>query len=199
MITLAMDSAYKMLTVGLYQDGNLLAGFSEPEFKKQSEMIFPVIEDLLKKTGLDYKDLDEVVITRGPGSYTGIRIAMTIAKVLCTSLHIPLYTISTMELYAGLEPGANVILDARGKRAYTAHVENGKTDWMGIVEVENLPAWLDEHPGKLIGDAFLLEQEEVPVDFLANFASLRPIAREVENVHALVPDYLKESDAYRVG
>lgn len=199
MITLAMDSAYKMLNVGLYQDGVLLAGFCEPEFKKQSEMIFPVIEDLLKKTGLDYQDLDEVLITRGPGSYTGIRIAMTIAKVLCTSLHLPLYTLSTMELYAGMEPSANVILDARGKRAYTAHVENGKTGWMGIVEVENLPAWLIEHPGRLIGDNYLLEQEEVPVDFLANFAALRPQAQKVENIHALVPDYLKESNAYRVG
>lgn len=199
MITLAMDSAYKMLTVGLYQDGVLLAGFSEPEFKKQSEMIFPVIEDLLKKNGLDYQDLDEVLITRGPGSYTGIRIAMTIAKVLCTNLHLPLYTITTTELYAGMEPAANVILDARGKRAYTAHIENGKTCWLGIVEVENLPAWLDEHPGKLIGDNDLLNQEVAPVDFLANFAALRPTAEKVENIHALVPEYLKESDAYRVG
>lgn len=199
MITLAMDSAYKMLTVGLYRDGELLAGFSETEFKKQSEMIFPVIESLLKETGLDYQDIDEVLITQGPGSYTGIRIAMTISKVLCTSLHLPLYVVSTMELYAGTAPSVNVILDARGKRAYTAHVENGKTTWMGIVETENLPAWLQEHPGVLTGDTFLVEQEAAPVDFLANFGALRPLAEPVENIHALVPVYLKDSDAYRVG
>ena len=81
---------------------------------------------LLKETNLDYKDIDRVIITKGPGSYTGIRIAMTIAKVLCSQMHKELYTISTMQLYAGIEKQANVILDARSQRAYVAHVEDGQ-------------------------------------------------------------------------
>ena len=126
MISLCMDSAYKQLVLGLYKDQELLAGISLEAFKKQSETIFVELNRLLKETGLDYKDMDRVIITKGPGSYTGIRIAMTIAKVLCTTMHKELYCISTMQLYAGKEPMANVILDARSKRAYVAHCENGK-------------------------------------------------------------------------
>ena len=126
MISLCMDSAYKQLVLGLYKDQELLAGISLEAFKKQSETIFVELNRLLKETGLDYKDMDRVIITKGPGSYTGIRIAMTIAKVLCSQMHKDLYTISTMQLYAGIEKQANVILDARSQRAYVAHVEDGQ-------------------------------------------------------------------------
>lgn len=83
------------------------------------------LNQLFEKTGLDYKDVDEVIITDGPGSYTGIRIAMTIAKVFCTQMHKTLKCISTMQLFAGMDESANVILDARSKRAYVAHLEKG--------------------------------------------------------------------------
>lgn len=115
MISLCMDSAYKQLVLGLYKDQELLAGISLEAFKKQSETIFVELNRLLKETNLDYKDIDRVIITKGPGSYTGIRIAMTIAKVLCSQMHKELYTISTMQLYAGIEKQANVILDAAVK------------------------------------------------------------------------------------
>ena len=87
MISLCMDSAYKALVLGLYKDGTLIDGVSIEAFKKQSETIFVELNQLFGKTGLDYKDVDEVIITDGPGSYTGIRIAMTIAKVFCTQMH----------------------------------------------------------------------------------------------------------------
>ena len=87
MISLCMDSAYKQLVLGLYKDKELLAGISLEAFKKQSETIFVELNRLLKETNLDYKDIDRVIITKGPGSYTGIRIAMTIAKVLCSQMH----------------------------------------------------------------------------------------------------------------
>ena len=138
MISLCMDSAYKQLVLGLYKDQELLAGISLEAFKKQSETIFVELNRLLKETNLDYKDMDRVIITKGPGSYTGIRIAMTIAKVLCSQMHKDLYTISTMQLYAGIEKQANVILDARSQRAYVAHVEentNFLTLWAIIVSM----------------------------------------------------------------
>ncbi len=125
MISLCMDTAYKQLVLGIYQDRKLLAGVAKTAFKKQSESIFVELNALLKEVKLDYKDIDRVIITKGPGSYTGIRIAMTIAKVLCTQMHKELYCISTMQVYAGLKEKANVVLDARSQRVYIAHLENG--------------------------------------------------------------------------
>ncbi len=143
MITLSMDSAYKNLIIGLYKDGSLIDGVAKEAFKKQSETIFVELNALLDRNQMTYDAIDEVLITDGPGSYTGIRIAMTIAKVFCTTKHIPLSCISTMQLYAGMEESANVILDARGKRAYVAHIEKGVI--IGdtqILDVEAIPAFL---------------------------------------------------------
>ena len=197
MISLCMDSDYKQLVLGLYKEDTLLAGISLEAFKKQSETIFVELNKILEQANLDYKAIDRVVITRGPGSYTGIRIAMTIAKVLCSQMHKELYTISTMQLYAGLEPSANVILDVRSHRAYVAHLEKGKI--IGntqILDLEEAKDFLKAHPGKVFGDALLSEVE--PSDFLKNFIELKAEYQKVENIHALVPDYLKESDAYKV-
>ena len=196
MISLCMDTAYKQLVLGIYQDGQLLEGVAKTAFKKQSESIFVELNALLKRVNLDYKDIDRVIITKGPGSYTGIRIAMTIAKVLCTQMHKELYCISTMQLYAGMDESANVILDARSNRAYVAHIEKGiiqgKTE---ILSLDDVPAFLESHPGTLYGDNYLLEKEEVEPDYLKNFIEVP--AEKVENIHALVPDYLKESSAYK--
>jgi tRNA threonylcarbamoyladenosine biosynthesis protein TsaB len=74
--------------------------------------------------GLKPMDIDQCVITDGPGSYTGVRIAMTVAKVMCAMRSLPLYTLGTLQLYAGRET-CTVLLDARGKRAYAASFENG--------------------------------------------------------------------------
>lgn len=199
MISLCMDSAYKQLVLGLYKDQELLAGISLEAFKKQSETIFVELNRLLKETGLDYKDMDRVIITKGPGSYTGIRIAMTIAKVLCSQMHKDLYTISTMQLYAGIEKQANVILDARSQRAYVAHVENGQIQGnTQILTLDEVKEFIETNTGILLGDADLMGQDVQKVDFLKNFIELEPYYEKVENIHALVPDYLKESDSYKV-
>ena len=199
MISLCMDSAYKQLVLGLYKDKELLAGISLEAFKKQSETIFVELNRLLKETNLDYKDIDRVIITKGPGSYTGIRIAMTIAKVLCSQMHKELYTISTMQLYAGIEKQANVILDARSQRAYVAHVEDGQIQGnIQILTLDEVKEFIKTNPGILLGDADLVGQNVQKVDFLKNFIELEPCYEKVENIHALVPDYLKESDSYKV-
>lgn len=198
MISLCMDSAYKHLVIGIYKDKDLLAGVCFEAFKKQSETIFVELERLLQEAKLDYKDIDRVVITKGPGSYTGIRIAMTIAKVLCSQMHIDLYTISTMQLYAGNQE-ATVILDARGNRAYAAHIQDRKiVGKVEIVEVDRLEEYLKQYEGIVLGDGYLAGLERPAPDMLKNFIDLEDVFEKVENVHALVPEYLKESDAYKV-
>ena len=125
---------------------------------------------LLKETNLDYKDIDRVIITKGPGSYTGIRIAMTIAKVLCSQMHKELYTISTMQLYAGIEKQANVILDARSQRAYVAHVEDGQIQGnIQILTLDEVKEFIETNPGILLGDADLMGQDVQKVDFFKEF------------------------------
>lgn len=70
--------------------------------EKQSETLFPALVSLMEEANWQVDDIEHVIITDGPGSYTGVRIAMTVAKVLCTRKQIPLSCISSLQLYAGM-------------------------------------------------------------------------------------------------
>lgn len=198
MKTLVMDTAWKNLVLALFEDGELKASFCKEAFKQQSETLFVELKKLLEACGWSLRDLDEVIITDGPGSYTGLRIAMTAAKILGTQEPIAVRTISTLQLYAGADPAANVILDARGGRVYAGRVENGTLSWSGILPLEEVDAFLQAHPGTLYGEGELIGQNAAPSDFVRNARDLLALAAPVDNVHALIPRYMKESDSYRV-
>lgn len=198
MKSLFLDTAWKNLVIVLMEDGQIRASFSKEAFKKQSETLMAKLQEMLGEAGWKLKDIDEVMITDGPGSYTGLRIAMTSAKLLASQLNIPLKTISTFQLYAGKEDKANVILDARGHRAYAAHLENGKEISAGIVDLDVLEQFLASHPGTLFGEGELVHQPAASSDFAANAASLLEQGQVVDNVMLLTPRYMKENDSYLV-
>lgn len=104
MKTLVMDTALEKSGDRSFEDGNPVEGLSKEAFKKQSESLLAELEVLLRKAGWSLKDIDEVIVTDGPGSYTGLRIAMTTAKILGTQSHAKVRTISTLQLYAGTAP-----------------------------------------------------------------------------------------------
>jgi len=199
MKTLCLDSAHKYLVIGLYENDTFVCGCANLSWKKQSETIFPELMRLMGEAGWDSDDLDEVVLTDGPGSYTGVRIAMSVAKVLCTRKHIPLYVISTLQLYAGLKEHAMVIMDARSSRAYVGFTHKGAfCSAETILTLDEIKDIVSKEQYHLYGDFDLLNKEAEHADFLHNFIALRPYYRKVENIHTLIPRYLKESDAYKV-
>lgn len=149
MKTLFMDTAWKNLVIVLMEDGRIVESLSIEAFKRQSEELFVRLKELLDQAGWKLKDVDEVIITDGPGSYTGLRIAMTAAKILGTQSKAKVRTISTLQLYAGKAQNANVLLDARGHRAYAGHLENGQPIWTGILDLDDVPAFLEQYPGEL--------------------------------------------------
>lgn len=195
MITLCMDTSHIFLVLVVYQDNTCLAQIEKPCWKRQSEEIFPCLEQLLSDANITQEDIDQVVITKGPGSYTGIRIAMTIAKVICRLKEIPLFTIGTLELYAGTEPMTRVLLDARGKRAYTGVFDQGKAiEPVHIQAIEEMNVSSLEN---VIGDGHLVGKEDCYPDFAKHFIACKDLWKKEENVDVVVPEYLKEIEAYR--
>ena len=79
MLTLCIDTAYKYLTCALIKDDKVISSYSEPCFKRQSEEVFHAMEVVFASAGIDRRAIDSICISSGPGSYTGVRIAMTIA------------------------------------------------------------------------------------------------------------------------
>lgn len=199
MKTLCMDSAHKNLVLVLAQDNQVLASCALSCWKQQSETIFPKLEKLMQDVYWTPDDIDEVVITDGPGSYTGVRIAMTIAKVFCTQKHVQLYTISTLQLYAGICEKAFVMLDARSSRAYCGVIEQGIVKHEEIMQLADARTYIEKNPSlTLFGDCELIERTSAPLTFVENFIALRSQWQRVENIHILTPRYLKDQDAYRV-
>lgn len=194
-----MDSAHKYLVIGLYEDDKLISGCANLSWKKQSETIFPELMRLMAEAKWTSDSIDAVVISEGPGSYTGVRIAMSVAKVLCTRKNIPLYTISTLQLYAGMGENILVMLDARSARAYYGVLTNGQfVEPETILPLTEIQERLHAKAYTLVGDGELLDREVPTVDFLANFIALKQMWKKVDNIHTLVPRYLKEQDAYKV-
>lgn len=199
MRTLCLDSAHKHLIIGLYENDRLICGTVNMCWKRQSETIFPELMRLMQEANWDSDDVDEVVITDGPGSYTGVRIAMCVAKVLCTRKHLPLYAISTLQLYAGAAEHALVMLDARSSRAYVGFLHMGTFEKEEqILTLDEVKKEIEDKNYRIYGDCELIDKAAVPADFLHNFIALRPQYRKIENIHTLTPRYLKEADAYKV-
>lgn len=196
MITLCMDTSHLFLTLALIKDDELIASVQEECWKQQSEEIFPQLEKMLRSVSLTSDDIDQVVITKGPGSYTGVRIAMTIAKVFCSMTDKPLYTLPTMLLYAGLQK-CRVVLDARGKRVYTCAYDNGVAVEDERVEyIEDLKEQVKSE--SLVGDGQLFDQQKNYPDMAKNFLLLKDKWQKADNVHLVVPEYLKSAQAYKV-
>lgn len=192
MITLCMDTSHTWLVVGLIKDDKVIGKLQEKCWKKQSEELFPKLIELMDSLQLVPEDIDQIVISKGPGSYTGVRIAMTVAKVFCAMRNLPIYTVSTLLLYAG-KRNCRVITDARGNRVYTGLFQDGHVvDQEQVIEISDLHIENEE----IVGDGHLVGKEDIWPDIVENFNDLKDQWEAWENVHLVVPEYLKSSDSY---
>lgn len=192
MKTLVLDTCHKYIVVGCYEDNICLSSISECAWKKQSERFFDALDTCMNQAGWTPEDINQVVITDGPGSYTGERIAMTFAKVLCTRKPIDLFTIRTYMIFAG-DQSCEVILDARSNRAYCGVCENGKLVNESIKTLDEIK--VEKEQGVLIvGDVDLIGEEYQEINFVENFMKVKKYWNKVENIHTLIPHYLKSKE-----
>lgn len=194
MLTLCLDTSHKYLVIGLIKDDVIISNFMQESWKRQSETILPEIDKALKTLRLSPKDINQIVITAGPGSFTGVRIAMTIAKLLGSLTDIEIFTISTLRLYAG-DRNALVILDARGKRAYCGRYNNHIGDEM-ILKLDDIHEQISDDT-LIIGDGKLIGYEDNYPDIVSNFLVCKSYWTKVDNVDLLKPVYFKEASEYK--
>ena len=93
---LAFDTSSKALSVAILEDETLLAETTLTIKKNHSITLMPVIDFLMRQIDLTPKDLDRIVVAEGPGSYTGLRIAVATAKTLAHTLGIELVGVSSL-------------------------------------------------------------------------------------------------------
>lgn len=199
MKTIVMDSANKYLVVALYEDGKCIDKIQEIGNRKQSEYAIVYLEKLLQKHQLKVLDFDEMVITIGPGSYTGVRVALTIAKTIAATANIKIKTVSSLKALAGMKK-AIAILDARSQKVFLGIYNQGQTiveDCM--IELNQVDQYIQQYSDyELTGDISLLGKTEKEVDLATHIYELSRLEDDIADVDNLVPEYIKEVEARKI-
>ena len=126
MYSLLLDSADKYLGIGIALNNEIIDKVYFEAWQRQSELMVPELEKILKKNNIDPKSINEIIVTKGPGSYTGVRIALTIAKIYAYALGIKCYAISSLQILEKEGISSICLMNARSNRSYFAVYNDGK-------------------------------------------------------------------------
>jgi len=113
-LTLAFDTATEVATSALVDDGEVLA-----ERASRAQTLLEDVDALLRQGGAHPGDLDALAIGIGPGSFTGVRIGLAVARGLALSLDVRGAGVSTLDALAAGAPGAVPVVDARRREVFT--------------------------------------------------------------------------------
>ena len=216
---LSIETSTSICSVAIHEQGELLALAEIKEPGAHAEKLLLLVDEVFEKAGLNFRDLDAVAVSQGPGSYTGLRIGVSTAKGIAYGLDIPLIGINTLQAMAAsqpLNPGEFVVavLDARRKEVYTQTFGDSLQEITSIealvLEEGVFASVLEKGKVYFVGDGVEKVQEEVKhvnALFIADWASslsaknmgqlaFEKFARqEWEDLAYFVPNYLKEFKA----
>ena len=163
---LAFDSTAKIATVAVTEEDKALLLYSVDNGLTQSELLLPMAEAALKALRLDFSDIGAYAVTVGPGSFTGVRIGVSLVKGLAFGKGVPCVPLSTLEALAeNLREMPGIIvpcMDARRSQVYTAIFLSDGENLTRITEdiaipISELYELLNKYEGKkiyLVGDGY---------------------------------------------
>jgi len=187
-LILNLETASTNCSVSLALDGRLLALREEnsPGYS-HSEQLHPFIEELLREAGKAFTDLDAIAVSKGPGSYTGLRIGVSAAKGLCYAQDIPLLALPTLRSMAlqlqGKEGLLIPVLDARRMEVYSAVYSNDLKEIRAtkaeIISPESFAQYLASGNVHLLGSGAKKCREILRHPNLVFHEAIVPSAREM--------------------
>jgi tRNA threonylcarbamoyladenosine biosynthesis protein TsaB len=204
MLILALDTALETCSAALVRDGQVLAARGEPMARGHQERLAPLVEALAIEAGIVFAEIHRIGVTRGPGSFTGLRVGLAFAKGLGFALDRPVVGIGTLQALAAGEPGTvAAVIDARRDQLYLQAFRDGRP----LTEPEALsledarirltplgPIRLIGSGAALLADAF--PKAEVDLRAGADPVELARLVGEADPAQAVAePLYLRASDA----
>lgn len=194
MITILLDSSNTSLTVGLARDNSLLESVSYEAWQEQSEHMIPELDKLLEKYSVDRSEIKDVVVAVGPGSYTGVRIAITIAKTIAAALGVKIYPISSLRCQKDRKNPSICVINARSGRSYFGVFEGEKIIVNDcIMTNDKVIEYIKEHPDySLCGNAQYLGFKGQTPDIARELLDLKQYVEPAENPLAVNPVYMKD-------
>lgn len=123
MLILGIDTSTKICACSIYDSENgLVAETSLSVTKNHSNIVMPIIDNLFKISNLNINDIDKIAVAIGPGSFTGVRIALGLAKALAMALNKPLIAVNELDILESIasqnEEEIIPLIDARKERVY---------------------------------------------------------------------------------
>ena len=202
MKTLYIDTSSSFLYAGILEDTNILQEVKKEFGQDLSKEALPEIDKLFKKAKLNPKDINRIVVVNGPGSFTGIRIGITIAKTYAWALNLDIITVNALEAMSiSCEEKVNhvPILDARRGYVFAAIYDK---DSNIILKPQHI--LLEELQKELnkIDEYIVISNDEID-EFEDKYKYDPDISKIVEKVinrksinpHAVNPEYLKLTEA----
>ena len=217
---LAIDTSNNVLGIGLARDGQVLGEYMTNIKGNHSVRAMPAIERLMQDCGLKPADLEKIVVANGPGSYTGLRIGVTIAKTLAWTLKIPLVGVSSLCVLASngemFDGYVSPLFDARRGQVYTGLYEGQNGQMSAVIEDRNCQSsdWANEllHLNKSV--LFLGNDTSIHRDILSGIMGEKAVFAEGalnnprpgnlallgkdlpgEDIHSFVPNYIRLAEA----
>jgi len=218
---LSIDTSNYALGIGLLDESQVMGEYISNIKKNHSVRVMPAIQTLMNECGVNPKDLTKIVVAKGPGSYTGVRIGVTIAKTLAWTLNIPITGVSSLETLAAsagryFNGYISPLFDARRGQIYTG-LYQFKDGQLLSVERDQLVLTTEWAPKlKAMNRDILFVGNDLPLhsevlkDMLgakAQFAEVtehnpRPAElallgrdKPAEDSHSFVPNYIRLAEA----
>ena len=197
---LFIDTHDHLITIGLKNKDKLYVKTQESEYS-HSVFTMPMIESIFKENNLDVHDLKKIIAVSGPGSFTGIRIGITIAKIYAWSLNIPISTIYSLEAMAisSKENTYHVpIINARRGYVYTAIYDK---EYNEVLKPCHILLTALQEKLEYINDYEFISNDEFDGlelnSYTPDFIKIINKFKDKENInpHAVNPEYLKLTEA----
>lgn len=191
---LLLDSSNTSLTVGLASEERLIDYTSYEAWQTQSEHMIPEINALLDKHNVLKDDINGVMVSIGPGSYTGVRIAITIAKVIAVALGVNVYPVSALQVLKFPKKPSICLINARSNRSYVGVYDEEKCLLQDcIMTNDEVKDYISKHPDyQVCGATKYLGIDGYMSNIAEEMFSLMGKVSPCPDSRALKPVYLKD-------
>lgn len=201
MISLFIDTSSTTAIVSIYKDIECISLQKEDNLRDVSSRVMQMLDNALKEANIDIKKINKIFVVNGPGSFTGLRIGVTIAKTIAWSLNIPVVPISSLEVLATTDCESDYIIpyiDARREFVF-AGIYNKDLETLvpnQYLQINTLLSYLnDSKTYTFVGESDLGFENK----FIPNLNIGKIIAKHFDeegiNPHSLNPNYLKKTEA----
>ena len=196
MLTLALDTSMAACSVCVYDtDKSLVIGANQQFMDRgQAEALAPMVQETMKMAGVGFADLGRIAVTTGPGTFTGVRIGLAMARGLGVALNIPIIGINSLAAIAANEAVKNipivVAVDARAGEIYFASYDLSGHEVTGpaVVSLDEARKLMPTHSVAILGTAAeLLLQKLGSHLHLRSDAGDLPIAENFVRLAAGIP------------